>query len=127
MKKSFWDSIAGVYDLFERLYNKRCYDGTGAKVASYIEDDSRVLECACGTGSISRFLAQKASRLTAADLSDGMLRQAAESLQKGWKSHNPHIYKYGQKRQRTADKIVQLLRSTLHETVQYGELQAVLH
>ncbi|MBE6868909.1 MAG: class I SAM-dependent methyltransferase [Ruminococcus albus] len=80
MKKSFWDCIAGVYDLFERLYNKRCYDGTGAKVASYIKEGSRVLECACGTGSISRFLAQKAGRLTAADLSDGMLRQAAKNL-----------------------------------------------
>jgi ubiquinone/menaquinone biosynthesis C-methylase UbiE len=80
MKKSFWDNIAGVYDLFERLYNKRCYDGTGAKVASYIEKGSKVLECACGTGSISRFLAQKAGRLTAADLSDGMLRQAAKNL-----------------------------------------------
>ncbi|ADU21595.1 class I SAM-dependent methyltransferase [Ruminococcus albus] len=80
MKKSFWDCIAGVYDLFERLYNKRCYDGTGAKVASYIKEDSRVLECACGTGSISRYLAEKAGFLRAVDLSSGMLRQAEKNL-----------------------------------------------
>ena len=50
----FWDMIAGVYDLFEKLYNGRCYDGTGARVAQEINKNDIVLECACGTGSISK-------------------------------------------------------------------------
>ena len=31
MKKSFWDLVSGVYDLFERIYNRRCYDSTGLR------------------------------------------------------------------------------------------------
>ena len=77
---TFWDMAAGVYDFAERLINRRVYDGTGAKVASYIKEDSRVLECACGTGSISRYLAEKAGSLRAVDLSSGMLRQAEKNL-----------------------------------------------
>lgn len=74
--KSYWDSVSGVYDIFERVYNKRCYDGTGERVAEEIDEGDNVLECACGTGSISVFLAKKCRRLVATDLSSGMMRQA---------------------------------------------------
>ena len=77
---TFWDMAAGVYDFAERLINRRVYDGTGAIVAEMITADSRVLECACGTGSISRYLAEKAGFLRAVDLSSGMLRQAEKNL-----------------------------------------------
>ena len=40
----FWDMIAGVYDLFEKLYNGRCYDGTGARVAQEINKNDIVLD-----------------------------------------------------------------------------------
>ena len=80
MRKTYWDNIAFVYDLFEDIYNHKCFDSTGARVAEYIDEGSRVLELACGTGSISKKLAPKASRLVAADLSEGMLRQAAKNL-----------------------------------------------
>ncbi len=30
---SFWDRISGVYDLFERAYNRKCYDGTDIRIA----------------------------------------------------------------------------------------------
>lgn len=77
--KTFWDNIAGVYDLFEKIYNRKCYDGTGARVAEEIEAEDTVLECACGTGSITVFLAKKCRRLRAADLSEEMLRRAAKN------------------------------------------------
>lgn len=76
----FWDMISGVYDLFERIYNRKCYDGVGERVAKEIEKDDDVLECACGTGSISIWTAPKCKRLTATDFSKGMLIRAEKNL-----------------------------------------------
>lgn len=78
----FWDMISGVYDLFERLYNKKVFDGTGARVAEEIDEGDDVLECACGTGAISVHLAAKCRRLTATDFSSGMLRQAEKNTKR---------------------------------------------
>lgn len=77
--KSFWDMIAGVYDMFERAYNKRCYDGTGARVAQEIESSDIVLECACGTGSISKPVAAKCRKLIATDMSANMMKRAEKN------------------------------------------------
>ena len=49
----FWNKIAGVYDLFENIYNKKVYARLGKRVAEFIDKDDLVLECACGTGAIS--------------------------------------------------------------------------
>ncbi|WP_242848126.1 hypothetical protein [Ruminococcus sp. HUN007] len=46
----FWDKISPVYDLFENVYNHKVYEGTGKKVAEFIDSRDDVLECACGTG-----------------------------------------------------------------------------
>lgn len=78
-KKSFWDSVAGVYDLFERAYNKKCYDSTGDRVAREINADDIVLECACGTGSITRPVAKKCRKLIAVDMSVNMMKQARKN------------------------------------------------
>lgn len=75
----FWDMIAGVYDLFEKIYNGRCYDGTGARVALGINKNDIVLECACGTGSISKPVAKKCKRLIATDMSVNMLKHAQKN------------------------------------------------
>ena len=72
----FWDMISGVYDLFEKLYNRKCYDGTGARVAQEINERDIVLECACGTGSISKPVAQKCRKLFATDMSVNMMKRA---------------------------------------------------
>ena len=66
-KPMFWDKVAGVYDLFENLYNKRVYRETGIQVAKLININDKVLECACGTGAISIYIAKKAKRLVATD------------------------------------------------------------
>ena len=74
----FWDKISPLYDLFENVYNGKVYTGTGKKVAEFIAPTDEVLECACGTGAISIYIAQKCRKLIATDFAPGMLRQAAK-------------------------------------------------
>ena len=76
----FWDKVSGVYDLFENIYNKSVYPSTGESVAKYIKNTDRVLECACGTGAISIFIAPVCKELLATDYSVGMLKQAKKKL-----------------------------------------------
>ncbi|MCR4657280.1 MAG: class I SAM-dependent methyltransferase [Lachnospiraceae bacterium] len=78
----FWDQISPLYDLFENLYNGRVYTGTGRKVAELIAPSDMVLECACGTGAISIYIAQKCRKLIATDYAPGMLRRAAKKCRK---------------------------------------------
>ena len=78
----FWDKISSLYDLFETVYNGRVYTGTGKMVAEFIEPLDEVLECACGTGAISVYIAQKCKRLIATDFAPGMLRKAAKKCRK---------------------------------------------
>jgi len=79
IKKSFWDKIAGVYDIFERAYNRKCYDSTGERVAQEIDSGDVVLECACGTGSISKPVAKKCRKLLATDMSVNMMKRARKN------------------------------------------------
>ena len=53
----FWDNVSGVYDLFETVYNGKVYRRLGQKVAEEIGPKDVVLECACGTGAISSYIA----------------------------------------------------------------------
>ena len=76
----FWDKVSGVYDLFENIYNKSVYQSTGESVAKYIKNTDRVLECACGTGAISIFIAPMCKNLFVSDYSVGMLKQARKKL-----------------------------------------------
>ena len=76
----FWDKVSGVYDLFENIYNKSVYQATGESVAKYIKNTGRVLECACGTGAISIFIAPVCKELIVSDYSVGMLKQAKKKL-----------------------------------------------
>lgn len=76
----FWGLISPVYDLLENLYNRKVYQGTGQAVAALLSGTDEVLECACGTGAISRSLAPRCQSLTATDFSEGMLRRAKRKL-----------------------------------------------
>lgn len=78
----FWDKVAGVYDIFETVYNGKVYRGLGERVAEEIGQNDIVLECACGTGAISRYIAPKCRRLIATDFSKGMLRQTSKKCRK---------------------------------------------
>ncbi|RRD94258.1 class I SAM-dependent methyltransferase [Clostridiales bacterium COT073_COT-073] len=72
----FWDHVSGVYDFFVGCRLKELNRQIGKAAASFLEPDDKVLECACGTGLISLFLARKCRDLTATDFSEGMLKQA---------------------------------------------------
>lgn len=78
----FWDKVSGLYDFFETVYNGRVYRNLGKRVAEEIDRNDVVLECACGTGAISRYIAPECRELTATDLSRGMLRQAWRNCRK---------------------------------------------
>lgn len=78
----FWDKVSGFYDFFETVYNRKVYRGLGKKVAEEIMQNDIVLECACGTGAITRYIAPKCKRMIATDLSKGMLKQTSKKCRK---------------------------------------------
>lgn len=75
----FWDKVSGLYDLFETVYNGKVYRNLSERVAKEIGQNDLVLECACGTGAISRYIAPKCRRLIATDFSGGMLKQTLKN------------------------------------------------
>ncbi len=74
----FWDNIASLYDLFERVYNRQVFENLGKEVAGYIDRADQVLECACGTGAITVSVAPCCQTIHATDYSDGMLKQITQ-------------------------------------------------
>ena len=78
----FWDRIANLYDFFESVYNGKVYKNLGREVAKHITPTDTVLECACGTGIISRAIAETCQSLVATDLSSRMLKQAKKKCKK---------------------------------------------
>lgn len=72
----FWDIAAKFYDIFENYYNGDVNRRLVIQVAALIEKDDRVLECACGTGMLSKGIGAKCKELIATDFSEGMLKQA---------------------------------------------------
>ena len=72
----FWDRVAGVYDLFVNVVNRKTHRALRAAVADLIRPGDRVLECACGTGLLTQAIAGRCEALTATDFSPGMLKRA---------------------------------------------------
>ena len=75
----FWDSVAGVYDLFVNVVNRRTHMALRKIVANLIQPSDNVLECACGTGLLTGVIAQKCARLTATDFAPKMLARAKKN------------------------------------------------
>ena len=75
----FWDKVAGVYDIFVNVINRKTHQKLKKIVSSLIEPDDTVLECACGTGLLSAAIAQKCRQLTATDFSEKMLKKAEKN------------------------------------------------
>ena len=75
-----WDRVAPLYDLAVNTLNRRVYYGTGSAVARLIRPGDTVLECACGTGTITAAIAPACARVVATDYSEGMLKQAEKKL-----------------------------------------------
>lgn len=72
---TFWDRVAGLYDLAERA-NGTAVDGCAAAVAALVPEGASLLECAAGTGAVSLAAAGRAGRVLCTDLSQPMLDRA---------------------------------------------------
>ena len=75
----FWDNVSGIYDLYQ-LMNFKANNGAASICASYISKDDTVLECACGTGIMTKIIAPHCRKLVATDYSRKMLRRAKHKL-----------------------------------------------
>lgn len=75
MGRTFWDRIAGLYDLAESA-NRRAVRGMAGAAARRVPAGSHMLECAAGTGEISLAAAPFAGRVLCTDLSLPMLERA---------------------------------------------------
>ena len=75
----FWDKVAGVYDVFVNVVNRKTHQKLKPIVRDLIRQDDVVLECACGTGLLYAVIALKCRHLTATDFSEKMLNRAAKN------------------------------------------------
>ena len=75
----FWDQVAGVYDIFVNVVNRKTHQRLKEIVSALIESEDTVLECACGTGLLSAVIAPRCRRLTATDFSEKMLKRAEKN------------------------------------------------
>lgn len=75
----FWDKVAGLYNLFENFVNGKVNRQLCIEVAEMMERSDRVLECACGTGMITKYIAPNCEEVLATDFSIGMLKQAKKN------------------------------------------------
>lgn len=78
---SFWDRIAGLYDLAESV-NPRAYKAMVNGVRTVVPEGAKVLDCAAGTGELSIAAAEKAESVLCTDLSLSMLEVARKKCSK---------------------------------------------
>ena len=74
-----WDSVAGIYDLFVNVVNRKTHLVLRKIVANLIQPSDNVLECACGTGLLTEVIAPRCARLTATDFAPKMLARARKN------------------------------------------------
>lgn len=75
----FWDTVAGVYDVFVNIINRKTHIRLRNKVSEMISPDDNVLECACGTGMLTSVIAGRCRKLIATDISEKMLDKARKN------------------------------------------------
>ena len=74
--------MAGVYDIFANVINRRANRALCDAVARLIRPTDRVLECAYGTGLLTGVIAPRCRSLAATDFSVKMLRQTEKKCGK---------------------------------------------
>lgn len=79
--KKFWQRYAPIYAGFMKGADKS-YDEISEKVASYLKEDMKVLELACGTGQLTFRLADKVGSWEATDFADNMVKEAKAAYAK---------------------------------------------
>lgn len=86
MSRTFWDRVAGLYDLAE-WSNRRVNAAARARVGELVSAGARVLDCAAGTGEFSLAAARRAKSVLCTDQSEAMLARARK------KAAKRHLYK----------------------------------
>ncbi len=81
MSKTFWDRVAGLYDLFE-WSNRRVNAAATSRVRELVPTGARVLDCAAGTGKFSLATAKRAGSVLCTDQSEAMLARARKKARK---------------------------------------------
>ncbi len=88
----FWNQTAILYDLFENFYNGKVNHKLVEVVPAMMDSDDRVLECACGTGMISKGIAKKCKSKTCqyhgTECTSVALRELLRVCKKGGVSNN---------------------------------------
>ena len=75
----FWDNVAGVYDIFVNVINRKTHSKLKQITAELICPEDNVLECACGTGLLTKVIAGSCRTLTASDFSEPMLEKTKKN------------------------------------------------
>lgn len=75
----FWDQVAGVYDIFANIINKKAHQKLRHIISGLVQLEDDVLECACGTGLLSMVIAGRCKALTATDFAPKMLQRAKKN------------------------------------------------
>lgn len=78
---SFWDRIAGLYDLAE-FTNRKVNSAAVVRVAQLVPAGARVLDCAAGTGAFTLAAAERAKSVLCTDLSQAMLDRAEKKARR---------------------------------------------
>lgn len=81
MSKTFWDRVAGLYDLAE-WSNRRVNAAARARVGELVPAGARVLDCAAGTGEFSLAAAKRAGWVLCTDQSEAMLARARKKAER---------------------------------------------
>ena len=81
VSSTFWDRVAGLYDLAEWT-NRRAYATAAARTAELVPIGARVLDCAAGTGAFSLAAAKRADSVLCTDQSEAMLDRARRKAAK---------------------------------------------
>lgn len=81
MSRTFWDRVAGLYDLFE-WSNRKVNAAARARVGELVPAGACVLDCAAGTGEFSLAAAKRAGSVLCTDQSEAMLARARKKARK---------------------------------------------
>ena len=78
----FWDNVAWIYDIFANVINRKANKALCEAVEKLISPADDVLECACGTGLLTKVIAPRCKSLIATDFSEKMLKRAKRKCKK---------------------------------------------
>ncbi|MDD3739111.1 MAG: class I SAM-dependent methyltransferase [Lentimicrobiaceae bacterium] len=71
----FWNRVACVYDIFVNVINAKTHRLLCEEITRLIEPTDTVLECACGTGMLTKVIAPQCKKLIATDFSTKMMQR----------------------------------------------------